>query len=101
MSLPIPHDDPTDLLDRRTVAAVVKQVLVSESRVAVDPASIADDEPLVGDLLRVHSLGLLGMLLQLEDELEVTLSDELFVGRSFERVIDVVDVVLEAGRAPA
>ena len=84
-------------LDRTAVAHVVKRVVVAESRLSLDPARIRDDEPLVGEVLRVNSLGFLGMLLRIEDELGVTLPDDLFVGRSFDTVDDLVAVVLDAG----
>lgn len=79
--------------DRQLVLDVVKRVVISESRLSVGPDRIADDEPLNGALLRVNSLGFLGMLIRLEDELDVTLPDDLFVGRSFHTVADLVDVV--------
>lgn len=85
MSMPAP--------DRATVARAVKTLVIAESRLSVGPDTVADDEPLNGDLLRINSLGFVGMLVRLEDELGVTLSDDLFVGRSFDTVADLVDVV--------
>ncbi|MER5720041.1 acyl carrier protein [Streptomyces sp. NPDC002132] len=81
-------------LDRATVGDTVKRVVVAESRLSIDPATIADSEPLVGELLRVNSLGFVGMLVRIEDELGATLPDDLFVGRSFQTVGDLIDVVL-------
>jgi acyl carrier protein len=81
-------------LDRVEVSRSVKKVVITESRLPIGPEAIADDEPLNGELLRVNSLGFVGMLVRLEDELCVTLSDDLFVGRSFTTVADLVDVVL-------
>ncbi|WFE41155.1 acyl carrier protein [Micromonospora sp. WMMD998] len=83
-------------LDRSAVATVVKNVVVAESRLSIPPESIADDELLVGDLLNVNSLGFVGMLVRIEDELDTTLPDDLFVGRSFRTVGDLVDVVTTA-----
>ncbi|WBB78729.1 acyl carrier protein [Micromonospora sp. WMMD882] len=83
-------------LDRSAVAAVVKKVVVAESRLSIPPERISDDEPLVGDLLNVNSLGFVGMLVRIEDELDTTLPDDLFVGRSFRTVGDLVDVVTTA-----
>ncbi|MZF84748.1 acyl carrier protein [Streptomyces sp. SID5643] len=83
-------------LDRTAVAAVVKKVVVAESRLSLPPENIADEEPLVGPLLQVNSLGFVGMLVRIEDELDVTLPDDLFVGRSFRTVADLVDVVTAA-----
>ncbi|MGW4276610.1 acyl carrier protein [Streptomyces seoulensis] len=83
-------------LDRDAVAAVVKKVVVAESRLSLPPDRVRDDEPLVGDLLNVNSLGFVGMLVRIEDELDVTLPDDLFVGRSFRTVRDLIDVVTAA-----
>lgn len=83
-------------IDRDLVNTVVKRLLLQESRVAVPPEAVSDDEPLNGDLLRVNSLGFLGTLVRLEDELDVTLPDDLFVGRHFTTVADLVDVVILA-----
>lgn len=74
----------------------VKRVIARESRLRLPPERIADDEPLNGEVLRVNSLGFLGMLMRLEDELDVTLPDDLFVGRRFHTVADVVAVVRAA-----
>jgi acyl carrier protein len=72
--------------------------MISESRLSVSPDQVADDEPLNGALLRVNSLGFVGVLMRLEDELDVTLADDLFVGRSFSTVAEVVDVVMDGAR---
>ncbi|WP_307961758.1 aldehyde dehydrogenase family protein [Salinispora arenicola] len=55
-----------DMTDRPRVNEAVKRLVVRESRVSVDPGTIDDLEPLNGDLLRVNSLGFLGMLVRLE-----------------------------------
>jgi acyl carrier protein len=86
---------PTVPLDRATVLVTVKQTLIAESRVPLRPEDIAGDEPINGELLRISSLGFLGMLLRLEEQLGVTLPDDLFAGRTFRVVDDVVDVVLQ------
>jgi acyl carrier protein len=80
------------------IGYVVKKLVIRESRLALDPAELADDEPLNGSLLRINSLGFLGMLVKLEDELDVTLPDDLFAGRKFTTVSDIVDVVSAAVR---
>lgn len=82
--------------DQNAVATLVKKVVVAESRLSVPPESIADDEPLVGDLLNVNSLGFVGMLVRIEDELDTTLPDDLFVGHSFRTVGDLINVVTTA-----
>jgi acyl carrier protein len=84
--------------DHTTVADSVKRVVIAESRLSLEPDQIQDDEPLSGDLLRVNSMGFVGMLVRLEDELDVTLPDDLFVGRTFKTVDDLVEVVAEGTR---
>jgi acyl carrier protein len=79
--------------DRARVSAAVKRMVARESRLSIDPDRIPDGEPLDGPLLRVTSVGLLGMLIRLEDELSLTLPDDLFVGRVMYTVDDIVDVV--------
>ena len=81
---------------RAAVNAVVKTLVARESRLSMPPQDLADDEPLNGDLLKINSLGFLGMLVRLEDELDVTLPDDLFVGRDFTTVADIVEVVVAA-----
>ncbi|MEU7994188.1 phosphopantetheine-binding protein [Micromonospora sp. NPDC049060] len=83
------------MTDRSLINEAVKRLVVRESRLAVDPATVDDLEPLNGDLLRVNSLGFLGMLVRLEDELDVTLPDDIFAGRVFTTVADLVDVVAD------
>jgi acyl carrier protein len=78
------------------VATAVKRMLIDESRISMDPADLSDQEPLQGSMLNVSSLGFVGMLVRLEDELDVELSDDLFVDRTFTTVADIVDVVAQA-----
>ncbi|PHX40859.1 acyl carrier protein [Pseudomonas sp. NZIPFR-PS5] len=80
-------------LDRGRITLAVKKVVIAESRLTISPDQVADDEPLNGALLSINSLGFVGMLIQLEDQLDVTLNDDLFVGRSFTTVADLVDVI--------
>jgi acyl carrier protein len=75
------------------VAQAVRRAVVRESRLSIDPDRVPDTEPLLGDLLRVSSLGLLGMLVRLEEELDMSLPDDLFAGRRFHTVADVIDAV--------
>jgi acyl carrier protein len=81
---------------RAEVNDAVKRIVALESRLAINPSDIPDLEPLNGQLLRVNSLGFLGMLVRLEDELDVTMPDDLFVGRTFTTVADLTEVVLVA-----
>ncbi|WP_290056785.1 acyl carrier protein [Amycolatopsis solani] len=73
-------------------------MVIAESRLSLAPEEIHDDEPLNGDLLHLNSLGFVGMLVHLEDALDVELPDDLFVGRTFKTVDDLVDVVAEGTR---
>jgi acyl carrier protein len=88
-------------LDRALVAAAVKRVVIAESRLSISPDVVSDEEPLNGKLLNVNSLGFLGMLVRLEDDLDVVLPDDLFVGRSFTKVGDLIDIVIEATVDPS
>ncbi|WP_436536179.1 acyl carrier protein [Actinoplanes sp. HUAS TT8] len=85
----------TRVPDRQAVTDAVKRLVVRESRLSIGAQQIADDEPLNGSLLRITSMGLLGMLIKLEDELDVTLPDDIFVGKVMYKVSDLVDVVSE------
>jgi len=86
--------------DRRAaVTSAVKRMVILESRLAVPEDRVRDDEPLNGGLLTVNSLGFLGMLVRIEDELDVVLPDDMFVGRPVRTVSDVVELVLLAVEA--
>ena len=78
---------------RDEVSLAVRRTVLLESRLSVDPAEITEAEPLNGRMLKISSLGFLGMLVKLEDELDVTLPDNLFVNRTFTTVADLVDVI--------
>jgi acyl carrier protein len=84
---------PASSTETDAVALAVKRLVVRESRLSIDPETIADDELLNGPLLHVTSVGFLGMLVQLEDDLGVTLPDDLFAGRTFTTVADLVDLI--------
>ena len=92
----------TDPELRATVNAAVKRVALAESRVSAPVSAVADDEPLNGELLSVTSVGFLGMLMQLEDDCGIVLPDDMFVGRRFTTIADLVDIVLaQAGEGGA
>jgi acyl carrier protein len=95
--MPTAHID-RDSIDRDRVATAVKQMLIAESRLTLRPEELSGDEPLNGQLLRINSLGFLGILIQLEDSLDVILPDDMFTGRRFHIVDDIVGVVLEGCR---
>ncbi|MBT2383363.1 acyl carrier protein [Streptomyces sp. ISL-11] len=93
--------DTTATPDPTLISASVKRVLITESRISVTPDAVPDDEPLNGGLLKVSSLGFLGMLIRLEDDLGVELPDDLFVGRTFHTVRDIIDLVTTAAEGDA
>jgi acyl carrier protein len=78
---------------RAAISTAVKRLVLIESRLSIPPEQLSDAEPLNGDLLSINSLGFLGMLVRLEDELDVELPDDLFIGRTFVTVADLVAVV--------
>ena len=82
--------------DRAGISIAVRRIVLLESRLPLGPDDITEAEPLNGDLLGINSLGFLGMLVWLEDELDVTLPDNLFVKHTFSTVADLVDVVVRA-----
>jgi acyl carrier protein len=87
----------TAIRERRgEISRAVKRLVALESRLSMDPGGIDESEPLNGNLLKINSLGFLGMLVRLEDELDVTLPDDLFVNQTFTTVADLVDVVARA-----
>ncbi|WP_448322335.1 acyl carrier protein [Streptomyces sp. CO7] len=79
----------------------VKKVVAAASEPPVDPLGLADDEPLNGERLHINSLSLIGLLVQVEEETGVALSDELFVGRSFATVADITAIVEQSSEAAA
>jgi acyl carrier protein len=92
----MPRDTATLIPDLPKITHAVKCLVITESRLSIEPSAVADDEPLNGDLLKVNSLGFLGMLIRLEDDLDITLPDDLFVGHSFTTVQDLIDLVAKA-----
>ena len=72
---------------------------VARGRVHMQPettALVARGSVGKGDVLNVSSLGFVGMFVRLEDELDVELPDDLFNGRTFTTVDDMVEVVAAA-----
>lgn len=81
-------------VDARTAGATtVKTVILRESRLRLEPDDLSDDEPLNGNTLRINSLAFVGMLVQIEDELDMIFPDDLFEGRIFATLADLIDVV--------
>ncbi|WP_433544349.1 acyl carrier protein (plasmid) [Streptomyces sp. CA-294286] len=83
------------------LTSVVKKVVAAASEPPADPRALTDDEPLNGERLRINSLTLIGLLVQVEEETGVALSDELFVGRSFATVADITAIVEQSSEAAA
>ncbi|MEU0008761.1 acyl carrier protein [Streptomyces sp. NPDC006314] len=81
--------------DRDGIAEAVKRVVIAERGLALQPSELSDDEPLGGETLRISSMRLLGIFTRLEDELDSPLPDDLFAGRSYETVRDLVDLAVE------
>lgn len=73
----------------------IKRILIAESGAALAVADLPGDEPLAGELLQLNSMRLLSVLVELEDEPGYTLPDDLFAGRDFHTVDDLVRVVAE------
>lgn len=87
---------PTGTTDRAVVAEAVKRLVIAESRLSISTGRVSENEPLTGPLLSVNSLGVLRMLLKLEEDLGVTLPDDLFSGLRPRTVGDLVDLVQRA-----
>ncbi|MEU7584322.1 acyl carrier protein [Streptomyces sp. NPDC041068] len=81
--------------DRQAVAETVKSIVIAEARADLEPGQLPDDEPLDGELLKVSSMGLLGILTRMEDEFGAALPDDLFTGRSLKTVQDLIALVNE------
>jgi acyl carrier protein len=88
----VPNTEPVPA----AVLSAVRRMVVRESRLSISPQTVALEEPLNGGLLRLTSLGLLGMLIRLEDELGVTLPDDLFAGGGIYTVGDLAHVIAAA-----
>ncbi|MDG4809354.1 acyl carrier protein [Micromonospora sp. WMMD1120] len=89
---------PTGTADRATVADTVKRLAIAHSKLTISTDGITEAEPLAGPLLDVTSLGLLTVLLKIEEELGVTLPDDLFSAPLPRTVGDLVDLVQRAAR---
>lgn len=74
--------------------------MAAQAGLPPDAVVVSESTPLMGELLHVTSLTILGMLLKLEEELDIVLPDNLLVGRTFHTVGDIVSVVLSAVGRP-
>ncbi|MFF0152665.1 acyl carrier protein [Micromonospora sp. NPDC005203] len=89
---------PTGTADRDTVADTVKRLVIAQSQLTISTGRITEAEPLAGPLLDVTSLGLLAVLIKIEEELGVTLPDDLFSASLPRTVGDLVDLVQRTAR---
>lgn len=94
----MPEDYAPPSLHKEDVVRTVKQVLIQEARVNITPDMLADDEPLNSEILRITSLSFIGIVLALEDELDIRLEDELFMKTKFTTVDDLADFIYHAYR---
>ena len=80
---------------KEQVARAVKEILINEARVNIAPEQLADEEALNSELLRISSLSFLGVIISLEDALDIRLEDELFMKTRFVTVGDLVDFIYQ------
>ena len=80
-------------LSRSEIATIVKNILISEAHINLQPEEIGEDELLHSDLLRISSLSFLGIILSLESELDITMEDEVFMKTQFRTVGDLVNFI--------
>lgn len=88
-------------LQRHDIVRTVKQILIQEARVNITPDMLADDEPLNAGTLRINSLSFIGIVLELEEALDIRLEDELFMKAKFTTVDDLVDFIYHTYRGIA
>lgn len=80
-------------LSRSEIATIVKNILISEAHINIQPEAIAEDEALHSELLRISSLSFLGIILSLEEALDISMEDELFMKTQFRTVGDLVNFI--------
>jgi len=85
-------------LQKQDIVRTVKEILIQEARVNITPDMLADDEPLNSDTLRINSLSFIGIVLALEDGLDIRLEDELFMKTKFTTVDDLADFIYHTYR---
>ncbi|HEY0605653.1 MAG TPA: acyl carrier protein [Herpetosiphonaceae bacterium] len=80
-------------LSRSEIATIVKNILISEAHINIRPEAISEDEALHSELLRITSLSFLGIILSLEEALDISMEDELFMKTQFRTVGDLVNFI--------
>ncbi len=84
----------TVTFNRDYIIYLIKNTIIAELKLSISPDSITDEESLDGDLLKVNSFCFVKIMIRLEEELGVTLPDDLFVGRPPTTVTDLLATVL-------
>jgi acyl carrier protein len=86
-------------MDRATVLAEVKDLLVKGLRLDRAPADIPDDSPIFGEGLGLDSIDALELVVLVEDRFHVSIPDEEVGKRAFASVAALADFILdEQGR---
>ena len=91
-------------MDRRTVRAQVKDLLVSGLRLTVVPGEIVDDAPIFGQTpeglgLGLDSIDALELVVLVEEQFDVSIPDEEVGKRAFASVAALADFIVEAKAA--
>lgn len=82
---------------RGEITRLVKEIAAAASTPPADPRRLRDDEPLNGAALRINSLTLVAVLMEVEERLDTPLPDDALVGRTFHTLGDLVDAVVPGG----
>jgi acyl carrier protein len=82
-------------MDRDTLAAEVKQLLVTGLRLDRPPSDIPDDSAIFGDGLGLDSIDALELVVLVEDRFRVSIPDEEVGKRAFASVRALVDFIAE------
>jgi acyl carrier protein len=91
-------------MDRRSLRAEVKDLLVSGLRLTVAAGEIADEDPIFGQTPEGQGLGLdsidaLELVVLVEERFNVTIPDEEAGKRAFASVAALADFIVEAKTA--
>lgn len=77
---------------------IIKTVLVEELDLSIDPSEIRDDEPLFSSTIRLDSLGMLRVVIALENKLKIRIDDEDMMKTELETVLSLIDLVRTKAR---
>ncbi len=81
-------------MDRDTLRAEVKELLVTGLRLQMAPADIPDDAPIFGETLGLDSIDALELVVLVEDRFRVSIPDEEVGRRAFASIQALVDFIL-------